>query len=56
MPRPLPTVLVVDDEELIRWALEQSLTQAGYRVLQAASGREALERCSTDSVDVVILD
>lgn len=56
MPRSQPTVLVADDEELIRWALEQSLVQAGYRVVQAASGREALECCGTDAIDVAILD
>ncbi|HEY7791481.1 MAG TPA: sigma-54 dependent transcriptional regulator [Vicinamibacterales bacterium] len=56
MSRSQPIVLIAEDEELIRWALDQGLAQAGYRVLQAVSGHEALERCSTDAVDVVVID
>src|SRR6266446_113015 len=49
MPNPAPqspptTVLVVDDEDGIRQALDRFLTRLGYRVLQAASGAEALDR------------
>lgn len=40
----LPTVLVVDDEMLIRWALSESLTSAGFAVVQAGTAGEALER------------
>jgi len=43
-PSTPTTVLVVDDEEGIRQALDRFLTRLGYRVLQAASGAEALER------------
>jgi len=43
-PSTPTTVLVVDDEEGIRHALDRFLTRLGYRVLQAASGAEALER------------
>lgn len=38
---PLPLVLVVDDEALIRWSLTEGLREAGYEVRQAASGAEA---------------
>jgi len=38
---PKPTVLVVDDEALIRWALSEGLSDAGYPVKLAASGAEA---------------
>lgn len=37
-----PTVLVVDDEELIRDLLEETLRDAGYDVITAATGAEAL--------------
>ncbi|HYT05906.1 MAG TPA: response regulator [Gemmatimonadales bacterium] len=43
-PAEPTTVLVVDDEDGIRQALDRFLTRLGYRVLQAASGAEALDR------------
>ncbi len=51
----IPTILVVDDEQLIRWSLATRLTDAGYRVLEAETGREALER-HREGVDLVLLD
>src|SRR5256886_16576789 len=50
------TVLLVDDEDGIRQALDRFLTRLGYRVVQAASGPEALERQSADSPDVMLSD
>src|SRR2546425_10991811 len=50
------TVLLVDDEDGIRQALDRFLTRLGYRVVQAASGAEALERQSADSPDVMLSD
>ena len=35
------TVLVVDDEALIRWSLSEGLSDAGWTVRQAATGAEA---------------
>jgi two-component system response regulator AtoC len=50
-----PTVLVVDDEQLIRWSLTERLAQDGYRVVEADTARTALER-HAEGVDLVLLD
>jgi DNA-binding NtrC family response regulator len=52
---PTPTILVVDDESLIRWSLAERLRSEGYHVLDAETGREALDRLR-DGVDLVLLD
>src|SRR6188472_3284746 len=49
------TVLVVDDEELIRWSLAERLKADGYEVLEADTGRAALEQLP-EGVDLVLLD
>jgi two-component system, NtrC family, response regulator AtoC len=49
------TILVVDDEELIRWSLRERLKEDGHDVLEAATGREAGERFR-QGVDLVLLD
>jgi CheY-like chemotaxis protein len=51
-------VLVVDDEKINRLVLERVLHEAGYAVLSASSGEEALEILQREEtpVDLVILD
>ncbi len=55
-PRGEGTVLVVDDEVMVRRAVGRSLRLLGYRVLQAAHGVEALEIDANDPADLVVLD
>ncbi len=48
-------MLVVDDEDLIRWSLRARLEEEGYDVAEAADGAAALERAAA-GVDLVLLD
>jgi len=50
-----PTVLIVDDEALIRWSLKANLTESNHEVIEAATGAEAL-RVFDENVDLVLLD
>jgi PAS domain S-box-containing protein len=50
------TVLLVEDEEGLREASREALTSLGYRVLAAASARQALERLDGHRVNLVITD
>ena len=50
------TILIVEDDVEMRLLLEEELRDAGYRVIPAADGTEALQRLSTTSVDVVVTD
>jgi len=50
-----PTILVVDDESLIRFALNDRLTADGYRVVEAETAAGAIAK-SQDGVDLVLLD
>jgi two-component system response regulator HydG len=56
-PRAL-TVLVVEDELLIRWSIAQTLTHAGHAVLEAEDGAAAIRLLAGPgaSVDAVLLD
>src|SRR3954471_20978156 len=49
------TVLVVDDEDLIRWSLGERLRTDGYGILEAATGQAALGQFK-EGVDLVLLD
>jgi two-component system, NtrC family, response regulator len=48
------TVLIVDDEALIRWSLAESLEAAGFGVVEAGTAREALACLSEHPADVLV--
>ena len=50
------TILAVDDERDVTDLLHRHLTQAGYDVLTAASGREGIETSRCRRPDLVLLD
>jgi CheY-like chemotaxis protein len=52
------TILLVDDEELVRSWGDELLTQVGYTVITAANGKEALEayKGRQAEISLVILD
>jgi DNA-binding NtrC family response regulator len=51
-------VLIVDDEALIRWALSDRFSRAGYEVCEASDGASALGhfRPGAPRIDLVLLD
>lgn len=49
-------LLVVDDEHLIRWSLEQNLKKQGYEVVTAGSGEDAMRLVREEQPDLVLLD
>ncbi len=50
------SVLVVDDEAMIRRSLRRRLRYEGWRVTEAASGPEALASLENETPDLVVLD
>jgi two-component system response regulator PilR (NtrC family) len=56
MAHPSATILIIDDEEIIREALEALLVVEGYAVLTAATGGQGLDVIGERAVDAVLLD
>ena len=50
------SIMIVDDEEIIRESLSFVLTKEGYRVQEAANGRIAADLLKNDSFDLVLTD
>ena len=50
------SILIVDDEEIIRESLSFILTKEGYQVQEASDGRMALELVKKDSFDLILTD
>ncbi len=49
-------ILIIDDEKLIRWALEQHLVKQGYQVATAESAEQGLALLTEDAPDLILLD
>jgi DNA-binding NtrC family response regulator len=50
------TILVVDDDTMIRSLLNEFLTGLGFNVIEAADGKEGLDIFKRESIDLVISD
>ena len=49
-------ILIVDDEEHIRFLYSEELTEAGYEVVTAESGYKLMERIDEEKPDLIVLD
>lgn len=49
-------ILIVDDEENIRFLYEQELLDEGYEIILARDGKECLEMVKQQAPDLIILD
>lgn len=50
------TILIVDDDAHIREVVRFALAQAGFKTVEAANGREAVEKFGREEADLVVLD
>ncbi|HKU65778.1 MAG TPA: response regulator [Rhizomicrobium sp.] len=53
---PIKTILTVDDSRTMRDLLTSTLSQSGYKVVQAADGVEGLQALANTKVDAIITD
>lgn len=49
-------ILVVDDEEILRKMIRETLELKGYKVMEAGNGMEALENYQKHPADLIIID
>jgi DNA-binding NtrC family response regulator len=50
------TILIIEDEEPVRWALRDMLVRRGYSVRTAESGEEGIRLAQQEIMDLVLLD
>ncbi|MFA6583423.1 MAG: ATPase, T2SS/T4P/T4SS family [Elusimicrobiaceae bacterium] len=55
-PSKTPKLLIADDEDDIRLVLAKRLQTAGYEVIEAKDGKEALEKAFKYSPDLILMD
>jgi CheY-like chemotaxis protein len=56
MSNPPVTILLVDDEELLRAGVQEMLEMTGYTVITAPNGLEAMACLTQQTIDLVITD
>ncbi|WP_416545105.1 response regulator [Limnohabitans sp. DCL3] len=56
MSHETATILLVDDEELLREGVQEMLELGGYAVITANNGQEAMASLANPAIDLVITD
>lgn len=49
-------ILIIDDEKLLRWSVQQNLSKEGFTVLTAENGTEGMEMFAEEQPDITLLD
>lgn len=52
----MPQILIIDDDEQVRSMLAETLRLEGYEVVEAANGKEGVERYQSEPTPLVITD
>ena len=52
----MKTVMIVDDSATVRQVLQMTLVQAGYEVVEAIDGEDALRLFTENNVDMLVTD
>jgi len=53
---PIQKILVVDDSTVDRMNIQNIIQDAGYKVIAAASGQEAIEKAAAEKPDLIFMD
>ena len=56
MPESLPSVLIIDDEPDMCWALEHILKSQTSKMVTVGSGQEGLDTLAEGNIDIVFID
>jgi CheY-like chemotaxis protein len=56
MSQTIATILLVEDEELLRAGVQEMLEIQGFRVITAPNGQEALACLTSEVIDLVVTD
>lgn len=49
-------IMIVDDEEKVRYAVRKILEKSGHEVLEASGGKECLKKLKKEKPDLILLD
>ena len=52
----MPRILVIDDEEIVRYTLRKVLERSGYEVMVASNGAEGIQLFRENPADLIITD